>query len=178
MIKQPLRAPRVVALMGLPGAGKTTLAAALAPALALELVSRDRIRAGMFVNPSYTRQEKSAAFDALLLAVRALIGQGRSCVVDGLPFATVVERTALTLECNALGCELLWCYMDCPPQLARQRVEADRGIHPASDRDGDLVDQVAARFAPPEPGVLRLDAALPLQDLVDIVSRRVVTTDC
>ena len=52
--------PLVVALVGLPGAGKSEVASFLARELALRLVSRDAIRAAMFPQCRYSPAEKRA----------------------------------------------------------------------------------------------------------------------
>ena len=58
--------PVVIPLVGLPGAGKTTLADALARAFGLRMVSRDLIRDALFPACRYTPTEQRAAFRAVL----------------------------------------------------------------------------------------------------------------
>ena len=60
----------VVALMGVPGAGKSTLARTLEREFALRCVCRDAIRAAMFPACEFSYLEKRAAFRAVLLALR------------------------------------------------------------------------------------------------------------
>ena len=83
--------PVVIALMGLPGSGKTTVAERLVGARDLSLVSRDAIRAAMFRPCRYAEQEKQAAYRAVLLAVASCLELGRSCVVEGMPFSRARE---------------------------------------------------------------------------------------
>ncbi|MHA7833220.1 MAG: AAA family ATPase, partial [Algiphilus sp.] len=67
----------MLALYGLPGCGKSTLARALSQDSGLAIIDRDAIRAGMF--PPYVMgvQEKPAATAALWLAVRAMLESGQ-----------------------------------------------------------------------------------------------------
>ncbi|MDQ3850763.1 MAG: AAA family ATPase, partial [Actinomycetota bacterium] len=88
-------APVVVALMGLPGAGKTTLADALAPRIPARTVSRDVIRAAMFRPCDFSEAEKQAAFAAVVHAVAVNGELRRSTVVEGMPFSRDGEFEAV-----------------------------------------------------------------------------------
>src|SRR5512146_211362 len=79
--------PVVVALIGLPGAGKSLVARALADQLGLRRVCRDTIRYAMFPSCSYTFAEKRAAFRATLLALEINCLLGESTVIDGVTFS-------------------------------------------------------------------------------------------
>jgi uncharacterized protein (UPF0276 family) len=46
-------------------------------------------------------------------------------------------------------------------------------MHPAADRRADLVDAVAARFAPPPPDALRIDASLPPEEVLQFAREAV-----
>lgn len=165
MTASPTRTERtgrvlVVALMGLPGAGKSTIAQALVERLALRRVCRDRIRAEMFPQCDYSFIEKRAAFRAVLLAVEINGVLGHSSVVDGMTFARREDRERLAGVSHAHGFDLLWLHADCAPAVARTRIRLDRryATHPARDRDPALVDAVVGRFEALPEGVVRIDA--------------------
>ena len=82
-------APRalIVALIGLPGAGKSTIARALEQQLDLRRVCRDAIRHAMFPRCDYSFVEKRAAFRTVLLAVEINCLLGDSSVIDGMTFS-------------------------------------------------------------------------------------------
>src|SRR5690606_6428150 len=79
--------PLVVATMGLPGAGKSTLVRGLCGVLDLHVVDRDLLRAAMFPRCGFTAAEKAAAFRMLLAAVEVNCALGRSSIVDGVTFS-------------------------------------------------------------------------------------------
>jgi predicted kinase len=158
----------VIALMGLPGSGKTTLAERLAGARDWSIVSRDAIRAAMFRPCAFTGAEKQAAFQSLLLAVAACCKLGRSCIVEGMPFSRAREVEAVRGVAEAAGAQFLPVHLDCPLEVAQARVSRDTAdkIRAPADRDAETVARVAARFAPPPADALRLDATGAPDDIV------------
>ena len=159
--------PLVVALIGLPGAGKSEVARHLAHELGLRIVSRDAVRAAMFPACSYTLAEKRAAFRAVLTALEVNCALRASSVIDGMTFARRADLERVRERCAGYGASVLAIWLDVPPHVARARVARDvaRGGHPAGDRDAALVDSVQRDFEPPGPDVPAVDAALPLAEL-------------
>src|ERR1700755_2546184 len=87
VVKPSDEVPIVVALIGLPGAGKSVAARALQEHLGLRRVCRDMIRNAMFPRCAYSYAEKRAAFRGLLLAVEVNCMLGESTVIDGVTFS-------------------------------------------------------------------------------------------
>lgn len=142
--------------MGLPGAGKSTLAEALSESLAWPVLSRDAIRRAMFAPPAGNEDEKRAAQDGLWAALRVYARQRRSCIVDGMSFADAGQRQYFRGLAAAYGARPQLVLLDCPLAEALRRA----ATAPQPDRSGRRVRQVAARFAAPDRAVLRLDARL------------------
>ena len=173
--------PLVIALAGLPGAGKTSLATWLAGSLGAHIVSRDRIRRAMFDPCEDTPAEKDASFSAALLAVDVSCRLGRSTIVDGVSFASRATIDALGEVVAQRGGDLVLFHCDCPVEIAQQRIASDRraGAVMASDRDPALAGAVAARFEPLPAYAHRLDMTQPvvaigaraLETLADYSSR-------
>ena len=156
-----VRAPVLVALIGLPGCGKTTVARrlhAFAPQLAV--LSRDLVRLELVAKPDYSAGEKRAVFDALLSRAGAELTDGRDVLIDGMTFSRAAERERAAASAEAAGAVFLPVHCDCPLEVALDRVRAQgraEAAHPAGDRDETLVREVAARFEPVSSSVARLD---------------------
>ena len=166
--------PIVVALIGLPGAGKSTLANALGERLDLRIANRDLIARALFPQCSYSIPEKRAAFHALLLAVEVNGALGESTVIDGMTFSSrfVLERVARIAAKYNLFMIPIW--LDLPANVAKARISVDRHsgrYHPADDRTPALVDAVLARFERPLPTVPVIDAMLPVETVRDVAEQ-------
>lgn len=157
----------MVALIGLPGSGKTRLAGYLAGRHGFELIDRDALRAELFPECRYTEDEKRAANAAVLERLRRNCASGASSVIDDMTFGRRSERTAAQAVAVERGFRFIGLWLDCPVDLAMARVAAQ--AHPAGDRSPELAREVAARFEPPQ-DALRIDAALPPEEIQRIVA--------
>jgi predicted kinase len=147
--------PMVLALMGLPGAGKSTLARLLAESTRWPILNRDEIRAERSPGDASVAARLDA--DAILLRrVGSGVRAALNLIVDGKSFASAADRWALAEAVDDAGGQLQWCWLDLPPELAIARIDAERA-HPTAS----LVSAVAARFEPPDSACWHLDAQLP-----------------
>jgi predicted kinase len=157
----------VVALIGLPGAGKSTVAAALERELGLRRVCRDSIRRAMFPRCEYSFVEKRAAFRTVLLAVEINCLLGEPTVIDGMTFSRRADFDELHARAERHGYDVLPLFIDCPVAQARERIARDlvERAHPAADREPELVVRVARRFDPPPAAAIRIDASRPMEEV-------------
>jgi len=155
--------PLVVALIGLPGAGKSVVARALEDQFGLRRICRDAIRQAMFPLCSYSFAEKRAAFRALLVALEVNCLLGESSVLDGVTFSRRRDLLRVDAVIRRYGFTPVPIYLDCPPEVARARIADDvrNNRHLARDRTPEVVTEVLVRFDAPPPSALVIDATLP-----------------
>ena len=72
----------LVLTIGLPGSGKSTFARRLAPEIDATILESDALRHLLVKQPSYSRTENRRLFAALHAAAHALLGSGRSVIID------------------------------------------------------------------------------------------------
>lgn len=150
----------LVALIGLPGAGKSRLAHALSKAKRWPIVNRDS-----FHREQFDEDGKAAATDAAFAALKEELLQGRNCILDGMTLSSSQQRTRVREVARDCAAQAVLIWLDCPVEVAIARVAA-QSDHPAKDRSAALVREVAARFAQPEKDVLRVDARCETSDLL------------
>ncbi len=161
--------PRLVAVGGLSGTGKTTLAAALAPWLgaapgAVHLRS-DLERKSLFgvgeTDPlpaqSYSRETSERIYAILREKARPALAAGHSVIVDAV-YSAPPERSAVETLARELGVPFQGLWLTAPPQAMVARVAARRGD--ASDATPDVVRlQLARDIGALSPAWRRLDAS-------------------
>ena len=140
--------PRLVAIGGLSGTGKTSLARELAPDLgappgALHLRS-DVLRKALagvgelnrLPPESYTPAASEAVYAELLRRAHAALDAGRAVIVDGV-YARPAERAAIEALAHDLGLPFHGLWLDCPEPVMVERVAARLGD--ASDATAEVV---------------------------------------
>lgn len=154
----------IVAVMGLPGAGKSRVADALEKQLGLRRVCRDAIRQAMFPDCNYSYIEKRAAFRAVLLALEINCLLGEASVIDGMTFSRAGDFQSVSHLAKRMNFRAIALWIDCPPAIARDRIAADAAAarHIARDRVPALVDAVLARGDQPPGDAICIDATQPI----------------
>lgn len=143
-------APRIVALGGFSGTGKSTLARALAPHLggacgALHLRT-DEIRKRLAGVPlderlppaAYTREASARVYETLLDLTRRAAAAGQSVVVDAV-FAREAERDEVADAAAQAGLRFDGVWLDAPADVLRLRVAGRTGD--VSDADVAVLER-------------------------------------
>lgn len=166
----------VIVLAGLPGAGKSTLARALASRLDdARVLDKDAIRDALFGPCDYTVTESQVSVSAMLDAARYHLGRGRTVIFDGMTFARrqYLDAVAGLGEEVDVGVAVIVC--DVPLDVAISRVRDDTG-HLAVNRDADIVRRVAEEMEEPGGDYLTLDTTAPIDECAALALTYVQTT--
>ena len=142
------QAPHLIAVGGLSGTGKSTLASRLAPltggAPGARWLRTDVLRkrlAGVAPEKrlppgTYTREASAAVYRRLTEEAARALGAGRCVVADGV-FADPAERAAIAAVAQAAGARFLGLWLEAPQDVMSARVGARTGD--ASDADAGVV---------------------------------------
>lgn len=162
-----MREAVVIALCGLPGSGKSTLARYLQEHTRWLRLDRDALRAELFATGGYTDADKEYLNREMRDRMRTQLRNGHSVILDGMTFSRACIRQQFEADASSLAADWKLVWLDCPVEIACQRVAGDRN-HAATDRTPELVVRIASRFEPPRDG-LRLDAQKPAPELVELL---------
>lgn len=169
--------PAMVAIGGISGTGKTTLARAVAPLLGrapgAAVLRSDVIRKRRFGVPEAEHLPQSAydpAVSRLVLAevhrrAARLATAGTSVVADTV-YGRPADRRAIAAAARRAGVPFLGVWLELPTEQAQARVEDRR--NDASDATRAVVEHQAGSIVPPG-NWLRLDASRPVEELAAAV---------
>ena len=142
----PRGAPALVALIGLPGSGKTHSARILAARLGAAHIASDELRSRLFVAASYAPRENSTIFACLDALVEALLRERQRVVIDAthLSASSRVAPVATSARC---GVPLVWVRIVADEAATLERLErrqVERAEHDHSDADRTIYERMRA----------------------------------
>jgi predicted kinase len=145
----------LIAMAGLPGTGKSTLAHHLADACAGVVLDKDVIRAALFPTALVeysTRQDDFCMSILFQVAAYMLHNDAHlSVIIDGRTFSRTYQIEALEQLAEELHAPLKLIECTCSDESARRRLEGKRAEgkkHLAANRDYQLYLAIKARFEP------------------------------
>lgn len=168
------RAPRLVAIGGLSGSGKTTVARALASLTGAVIVRSDVARKSLFgVDPetrlpdeAYTEAVSERVHRRMRVDARRALAAGAPVILDAT-FMDPAVRAAARALAGAMGAPFTGIWLDLPPDVLKSRVRARTGD--ASDADEAVVTaQSRHTLAPIEFTIL--DASRDAADLAQSIA--------
>ncbi|GAC1522187.1 MAG: hypothetical protein NVS2B16_29970 [Chloroflexota bacterium] len=163
----------LVAMAGLPGCGKSTLARRLGERLAGLVLDKDVVRATLFP-PAYI--EYSTAQDdfclTVMLDVAAYLLERHPdlhVILDGRPFARRYQIDQLDGWSAERHVSLVIIECVCSDDVARQRLDRDAGTaaHAAQNRDYGLYRRIKEGFEPIREPKVVVNTDRPLEDAVE-----------
>ena len=172
-----LGAPAIVVVGGLMGTGKSTLAATLADAIGVEVISTDHIRRTLlgtspapanFGEGNYQPELRRRVYENLFEQAESKLAAGESIVLDGTFLKRSLRERAYDLaRRNGAACVYVQC--SCPREEALARIQTrTKTGRSESEARVELFDQQAAELEPPcdrEPTVMVDTTQLPAQQL-------------
>jgi aminoglycoside phosphotransferase family enzyme/predicted kinase len=171
--------PRLTAIGGLSGSGKTTVAEALAahlgPPPGARIVESDRVRKALHGVSAQTRlppqaykpQVSQRVYAEMASRAAMLLGAGGAVLADAV-FDRDEDRARIASVASDAGVPFSGFWLDTPADLLRQRVRARSSGPPdagPSDAGVDVLEAQLARFSG-DPGWRKIDAANEPGDIV------------
>jgi adenylylsulfate kinase len=144
----------IIAMAGLPGTGKSAIAARLRQELPAAVLDKDRIRAALFApeHIEYSTEQDDFCMEIMLTTAAYLLGKGRGqhVILDGRTFSRQYQIVALDRFAAGHDVPLKIVECVCSDEVARQRLAQDvaDGMHPAGNRDFSLYLAIKARYEP------------------------------
>ena len=138
---------RLVVQCGLPGVGKSTVAAAIADRIGGERVRSDVVRAELFDEPAYTPAEKDRVYATMLDRARRALEAGMPAVIDAT-YEYRRHRDQVATMADTLGVDLTLVHVVCDERVARERIR-EREDDP-SEADVSVYENARGRFEPLE----------------------------
>lgn len=171
-------APRLLAVGGLSGTGKSRLAASLAPSLApmpgARVLRSDVIRKSLHgVGPhetlpteAYAKSESARVYRAMIESARVALVAGGPVILDAV-FADPEERAAVEALAKETGIALTGLFLACDLGTRQARIAArDQGPKDASDATPTIAAAQEAYDVGPLGAWARLDAAVAAETLL------------
>lgn len=125
-------APDFVAVSGLPGVGKTTVAKAVADRLDATLLRSDVVRKELVAEPAYSDAETERVYAELFRRARACVADGEGVVLDATFRHTSLRERARGVATEA-DAAFTMVKVECDRATARERIRSRTGDESDAD---------------------------------------------
>lgn len=136
----------LVIITGLPGTGKSTLAAALAAELKAHHLNTDRIREELNLKGQYDPRTKKRIYEVMLQRTEELIKEAQTVILDATFYQQKLRNRFLRLS-NRLGSEIRWIELRAKEEAIRERVNKKRRY---SEADFEVYQKIKGLYEPLE----------------------------
>ncbi len=136
-VPEPVASPAFVAVIGLPGTGKSYFCTRLTEKLPLTILESDALRKALFSPPSYSLEESSRLFRAIHSLIERLLKKGIPIILDATNLSER-HREYLYSIADRLDVKLVLVRVEAPPEVVRERLKG-RSENSGSKSDADWV---------------------------------------
>ncbi len=164
----------LVAVMGLPGSGKSVAARMIATTIDAELLRSDVVRKEIYPIPRYTPKEGHHVYQTLFERSALLLAQGRSVVLDATFREDAPRQQARRLAETHGACWRL-LLVTAPEPVVRDRLLARH--NDASDADYAVYQQLRTEFSTIEQAHDVLDNSGTLDELKELIVNTLKRSD-
>lgn len=159
----------MIALAGIPGAGKTAVAGQLSKKTRSHILSRDALKRQFFGRSDFGDDKNELVFRFMLCALPLLLRDSNFVIIDGMTFRRVGDMERLE-EVLSTSVNLLICHIDVNSDVAATRLQQPDEASPGN-RDRNLVESVAATYRVIPGHWIRFDG----MDPPDITAERILS---
>ena len=160
----------IILLCGYPGVGKTTLANELAPLINAVVLSTDKVRKELIVNPNYSDGEIRLVYDILILFAKYIHDAGITCILDAT-FNEQKSREDIKKRLNLKDDQFKIIECICPEELIISRIQnRKRGY---SDADISIYKMIKNRYEPIKEKHIIVDTSNSLKEIVEEIKNKI-----
>ena len=167
----------LIIMAGLPGTGKSSVAAQLASRMDAVILNKDTVRHALFPPAlvEYSTTQDDFVIDVLLRTAMYIWSKYpvKTIVLDGRTFSQESQRQHVIgfAERARQRRQIVECV--CADEVAKERLSRGDPAHPAGNRTVELYDEVMARWEPfaEEHVIVRTDAPIDYDGVVSRLTR-------
>ena len=160
----------IILICGYPGVGKTTLANELAPFINAVVLSTDKIRKELIVNPNYSDREIRLVYDILILFAKYIHDAGINCILDAT-FNEQKSREDIKKRLNLKDDQFKIIECICPEELIISRIQNRKKGY--SDADISIYKMIKNRYEPIKEKHIIVDTSNSLKEIVEEIKNKI-----
>ncbi|MCX8168886.1 MAG: AAA family ATPase [Candidatus Methanomethylicia archaeon] len=156
----------LIAICGLPGTGKSTVADILSKKIKAPVLRTDEIRKKIIEKPTYSEEEKKLVYKVMFIIAEYLIKQGISCILDAT-FNKEENRKEIVKLAERNNVPLYFIECVCNEEVIRERLRGDKRF--SSDANWEVYLKLKSEFEPIKEDHIVVDTTKGSKEAADIL---------